>query len=52
MPTLLVVHHTPSPATHTLLEAVLDGAHEVEGVEVRARPALVAKLVEELMAKQ
>ena len=23
---LLVVHHTPSPAMHELLEAVLDGA--------------------------
>lgn len=46
--TLLVVHHTPSPATHTLLEAVLDGARQVEGVEVRSRPALVASAVDAL----
>ena len=26
MPRLLVVHHTPSPATQALLEAVLEGA--------------------------
>ena len=25
MPRLLVVHHTPSPALHSLLTAVLDG---------------------------
>lgn len=48
MPTLLVVHHTPSPALHTLLEAVRDGAAQVEGVEVRVRPALVAAPVEVL----
>jgi hypothetical protein len=48
VPTLLIVHHTPSPATHTLLEAVLDGAGQVEGVEVRSRPALVASAVDAL----
>ena len=38
------MHHTPSPATQALLEAVLDGARdpEIEGVEVVTRPALTA----------
>ena len=42
--TLLVVHHTPSPATRELLEAVLAGAHDpdVDGVDVVVRPALAA----------
>ena len=42
MARLLVVHHTPSPPTHTLLEAVRDGATNdaIEGVEVVLRPAL------------
>ena len=48
MPALLVVHHTPSPALHTLLEAVLDGARQVDGVEVRVRPALTASAVDAL----
>jgi multimeric flavodoxin WrbA len=50
--TLLVVHHTPSPATRELLEAVLAGAHdpEVEGVEVVVRPALAATLPDMLDA--
>jgi multimeric flavodoxin WrbA len=48
VPTLLVVHHTPSPALHTLLEAVLDGAARVEGVEVRVRPALTAAALDVL----
>jgi multimeric flavodoxin WrbA len=41
---LLVVHHTPSPATAELLEAVLAGAGdpEIAGVEVAARAALAA----------
>lgn len=39
---LLVVHHTPSPATRELLEAVLAGAHDpdIKGVDVVVRPAL------------
>ncbi|AEF40092.1 flavodoxin family protein [Hoyosella subflava] len=43
-PTLLVVHHTPSPGTRELLEAVLEGARdpEIEGVDVRSVPALGA----------
>ena len=42
MAVLLVVHHTPSPATQEMLEVVLSGARdgEIEGVEVVVRPAL------------
>ena len=41
---LLVVHHTPSPATQELLESVLagTGAEGISGVVVEARPALSA----------
>jgi multimeric flavodoxin WrbA len=41
---LLIVHHTPSPPTHSLLTAVREGASDpaVEGVEVVVRPALGA----------
>lgn len=44
--TLLVVHHTPSPGTRELLEAVLGGANnpDIEGVDVTVRPALAAAL--------
>lgn len=39
---LLIVHHTPSPATREILEAVAGGARdpEVTGVEIVVRPAL------------
>ena len=52
MPRLLVVHHTPSPATQALLEAVLEGARhpELAEVEVVTRPALVAGPVDVLEA--
>lgn len=52
MAVLLVVHHTPSPATRELLEAVLAGANAdgIEGVEVRTRAALVASAVDVLEA--
>lgn len=42
MARLLVVHHTPSPPTHSLLQAVRSGAEDdaIEGVEVVLRPAL------------
>ena len=52
MPRLLIVHHTPSPATHTLLEAVRNGATNdaIEGVEVVLRPALVATAIDVLEA--
>ena len=41
---LLIVHHTPSPALHTMFEAVREGATDpaIEGVEVVARAALEA----------
>jgi multimeric flavodoxin WrbA len=52
MPTLLIVHHTPSPALQELLEAVLAGARdpEIEGVDVIVRPALTASAVDVLEA--
>jgi len=50
--TLLVVHHTPSPGTRELLEAVLAGANdpEIEGVDVVVRPALAATVSDMLDA--
>ncbi|HZU49745.1 MAG TPA: flavodoxin [Mycobacterium sp.] len=50
--TLLVVHHTPSPGTRELLEAVLAGANdpEIEGVDVVVRPALAATVPDMLDA--
>ena len=52
MARLLIVHHTPSPATHTLLEAVRDGATnaEIRDVDVVVRPALAAVAVDVLEA--
>jgi NAD(P)H-dependent FMN reductase len=52
VPRLLVVHHTVSPATHALLSSALDGARDpaIRGVEVAARPALVASPVDVLEA--
>ena len=39
---LLIIHHTPSPHTQEMFEAVVSGATdpEIEGVEVVRRPAL------------
>ena len=50
--TLLVVHHTPSPGTRELLEAVLAGTHdsEIQGVDVEVRPALAATVPDMLDA--
>jgi NAD(P)H-dependent FMN reductase len=44
MPTLLHVHHTTSPAMHSMFDAVQSGAHapEIEGVEVVSVAALGA----------
>ncbi len=44
MPTLLIVHHTPSPGTQDLLESVRSGASDpqIVGVDVVVRPALSA----------
>jgi multimeric flavodoxin WrbA len=50
--TLLVVHHTPSPHTQEMFEAVLAGASapELQGIEVVRRPALTVSPVEMLEA--
>nr|WP_296770378.1 flavodoxin [Rhodococcus sp. (in: high G+C Gram-positive bacteria)] len=52
MPTLLVVHHTPSPSMRELLESVLAGAADpdIEGVTVRSVPALGASVSDVLGA--
>lgn len=54
MARLLIVHHTPSPPTHTLLEAVRDGATHRDladaGIEVALRPALGATVADVLDA--
>lgn len=52
VPRLLIVHHTPSPPTHTLFEAVRSGATDpqVADVEVVVRPALTASAVDALEA--
>lgn len=49
---LLIVHHTPSPHCHEMLDAVIAGATdpEIEGVEVIRRPALTVSPVEMLQA--
>ncbi|MFN6542125.1 flavodoxin family protein [Mycolicibacterium nivoides] len=50
--TLLVVHHTPSPATRELLEAVLAGTHDpdISGVTIESKPALAATVTDMLSA--
>ena len=52
MTTLLIVHHTTSPALQAMFEAVVAGAstNDIEGVEVVARPALTAGAVDALAA--
>jgi NAD(P)H-dependent FMN reductase len=52
MPTLLIVHHTASPALHAMFDAVVSGAKDdrIERVEVVARPALAATAVDVLAA--
>jgi NAD(P)H-dependent FMN reductase len=52
VPTLLVVHHTPSPSLQTMLESVLAGARDdaIEGVDVVVRPALSAGAADVLAA--
>jgi hypothetical protein len=49
---LLIVHHTPSPALHSLFTAVRDGATDprIDGVEVVTRPALTAAAADVLTA--
>ncbi|MEV6441555.1 NAD(P)H-dependent oxidoreductase [Amycolatopsis sp. NPDC051716] len=48
MPRLLIVHHTPSPSTQALFEAVVAGAThpDIEGVEVVRRAALAATVTD------
>jgi hypothetical protein len=50
--TLLLVHHTPSPALQSLLEAAADGARNdaIDGVEVVLRPALTCPETDVLAA--
>ncbi|MDQ7803800.1 NAD(P)H-dependent oxidoreductase [Amycolatopsis sp. A133] len=52
MPRLLIVHHTPSPSTQALFEAVVAGAThpDIEGVEVVRRAALAATVPDVLEA--
>jgi NAD(P)H-dependent FMN reductase len=52
MPTLLIVHHTPSPNLQAMFEAAADGARtdEIEGVDVLVRPALTASELDVLGA--
>jgi NAD(P)H-dependent FMN reductase len=56
VPVLLIVHHTASPALHSLFDAVMTGAREgatadpAVTVDVVARPALVATAVDVLEA--
>ncbi len=52
MPTLLIVHHTPSPIMQVILEAVLAGSRDeaIEGVDVVVKPALAATAVDVLAA--
>jgi len=52
MPTLLIVHHTPSPAVHSMFDALHSGATDpqIEGVGVVVRPALAATAVDVLAA--
>ena len=49
---LLIVHHTPSPHTYEMLQAVISGATdpEIEGVEVVRRPALTVSATDMLEA--
>jgi hypothetical protein len=50
VPVLLVVHHTPSPALQSLLEAAWAGAALVPDVDVVTRPALTAGAADLLAA--
>ncbi len=52
VPRLLVVHHTPSPATHSMLVAVRAGtrAEGITGVDVKVRAALSATVPDVLAA--
>jgi multimeric flavodoxin WrbA len=50
LPQLLLVHHTPSPALHSMFTAVRDGASDplLADVELVTRPALTASAADVL----
>jgi NAD(P)H-dependent FMN reductase len=52
MTRLLIVHHTVSPSTSAVLDAIAEGARDrsIQGVDVRLRPALTASPVDVLDA--
>lgn len=52
MPTLLIVHHTVSPATSEIFDAARSAfdIEELRGLDIVARPALVASPLETLEA--
>ncbi|MEV7431050.1 NAD(P)H-dependent oxidoreductase [Nocardioides sp. NPDC092400] len=52
MPTLLIVHHAPTPGVRALADAVVAGAHDdaIEGVDVVVRAALEATAADVLGA--
>lgn len=52
MPTLLIVHHSPTPGVQSLTDSVIAGANddEIEGVEVVVRAALEASSEDVLSA--
>ena len=52
MPTVLIVHHTPSPALQAMFEAAASGARtdEIGNVDVIVRPALTAGAADVLAA--
>ena len=50
MPTLLLVHHTPSPAMQALFEAARAGVAQVPDVTLVSRPALSASASDLLAA--
>jgi NAD(P)H-dependent FMN reductase len=52
VPTLLIVHHTPSPAVHAMLEATRSGAtdDQIVGVDVVVKAALAATATDVLAA--
>lgn len=52
MPSLLIVHHSPTPTVQSLTDAVIAGAHDdaLEGVEVVVKQALGASAEDVLSA--
>jgi multimeric flavodoxin WrbA len=52
MARLLIVHHTASPAMHSMFEAVVSGARDkaIEGVEVVVSPALITSPIQVMEA--